>query len=177
VKRAIRVFVNSAQSCGACGGAITAATSFIADTGVLCATCFARWEAEQRVAQSAKTATDEVQLRRASRLAWLHAVNWPVALLLLAGWVTMPGWLVSSLVAAVFVVSFAMSLRSRVAFRVALVLDTGGALAFLVVSVSELRDARLLFLLFPVVFAWWLGFLIWRARATFLAPSRLEPRK
>jgi hypothetical protein len=89
----------------------------------------------------------------------------------------MPGWLVSSLVAAVFVVSFAMSLRSRVAFRVALVLDTGGALAFLVVSVSELRDARLLFLLFPVVFAWWLGFLIWRARATFLAPSRLEPRK
>lgn len=129
------------------------------------------------MAQSAKTATDELQLRRASRLAWLHAVNWAVALLLLAGWVTMPGWLVSSLVAAVFLVSFAMSLRSRVAFRVMLALDTGGALAYLIVSVSELRDARLLFLLFPVVFAWWLGFLTWRARAMFQAPARLELRK
>jgi hypothetical protein len=166
--------VHAAKSCSVCGAGITQATSFISDGGVLCATCFGRWETEQRAAQSAASAKDAAQLLKASRLGKLHGVNWAVAIILLAGWVHMPAWLSTTLIAAVLALSFAMRFRSRLAFRAALVLDTVGALAFLAVSVSQLRDSRLLLLAFPVVFGWWLGFLTWRARDAFAAaaPSR-----
>jgi hypothetical protein len=159
----------AATSCASCSTAITPATSFIADTGVLCATCFGRWETDQRIAQHEAGARDAVLLGKASRLAWLHAVNWIVAFILLAGWVEMPGWLSTTLVAAVAVLSLAMRFRSQLAFRGAMLLDTAGALAFLVVSVSQIGDARLALLAFPALFAGWLGFLTWRARDVFQA--------
>jgi hypothetical protein len=68
-----------------------------------------------------------------------------------------------------------------VAFRAALVLDTAGSLLFAALSIGQIRDARLFFLLFPVVFGWWLAHLIWRARDAFMAPLRnllnSEPRR
>ena len=159
----------------ACSGAvITPATSFVSDRGVLCGTCFGVWENLQRAAQSLANVKDAIYLRAASQVAHLHGVNWAVAIILLAGWVSIPGWLSGSLVAAVLVLAVALRLRSNLAFRAALVLDTAGSVAFLMVSVSQLRDGRILFLLFPVVFAWWLAFKTWRAREAFAAPSRLE---
>ncbi|HXI58827.1 MAG TPA: hypothetical protein VNO55_22325 [Polyangia bacterium] len=70
--------------------------------------------------------------------------------------------------------SYGMRLRSQLAFRAALILDTVGSLVFAVSSIAQVRDARLFFLLFPVVFAWWLGFLTWRARDAFMesAPAQ-----
>jgi hypothetical protein len=85
--------VNPAESCSACGVAVTPATSFVSETGVVCA-------------------------------------------------------------------SF-----------------TAGTLVFSGVSISQIRDARLFLLLFPVVFGWWLGLLTWRARDVFVPPSRLEIRE
>lgn len=159
--------MNGPESCTACGVAITPATSLISEKGVLCAACFGRWEGEQRATQSAAAAQEAVLLRQASRLGKLHGVNWAVALILLAGWVHVPGWLSSVLIAGVIVLSYAMRFRNSLAFRAALVLDTAGSLVLLVVSVSQLGDGRLAFLLFPVVFAWWLGWLTWRARGAF----------
>jgi hypothetical protein len=166
--------VNTPELCGSCGAPITPATSFISEAGVLCVSCFGRWENHQQAAQNAEAAQDAVLFHKAARLAWLHGVNWAVAVILLAGWAPVPGWLSSVLIAAVFALAFAIRLRSRLAFPGALGLDTVGGLAFLVVSVSQVRDARLFLLLFPVVFGGWLGFLTWRAREVFGAASALR---
>ena len=166
--------MKTVEACSGCGAAITPATFFMSDRGVLCETCFGVWENLQRAAQSVANAKDAIYLRAASQLAHLHGVNWGIAIILLAGWVSIPGWLSGSLIVAVLVLAIALRLRSSLAFRAALVLDTAGSVAFLVVSVSQLRDARLLFLLFPVVFAGWLAFKTWRAREAFAAPARLE---
>ena len=168
--------MNPAASCSACGAAITPARSFISETGAVCANCFDRWEAEQRAVQSAATQRETVLLRKASRLGELQGLNAAVAIILLAGWVHVPGWLSGTLIAAVIAISYGMRLRNRVAFLAMLFLDSAGSLVFAGVSISQISDARLFFLLFPVVFAWWLGFLTWRARDVFVAPSRLELR-
>jgi hypothetical protein len=153
--------------------AVTPATSFISDTGVLCADCFQRWEQQQQITQNTATMKDVGRLVHASRLATLHGLNWGVAVILFAGWVNVPTWLSSVLIAAVLVIAFAMGFRSRIAFQVALALDTGGALVLLVASVSQLSGGRLLILLFPILFGGWLGFLTWRARDVFAAGPRL----
>jgi hypothetical protein len=168
--------VNPATSCSACGAAITPANSFISETGALCATCFGRWEVGQQAAQNVAVQREALLLRKASRLGQLQGLNAAVAIILLAGWVDVPNWLSGSLIAAVIAISYGMRLRSQVAFRAMLFLDSAGSLVFAGVSISHIRDARLFFLLFPVVFAWWLGFLTWRARDVFAAPSRLEVR-
>jgi hypothetical protein len=169
--------VKPPTSCTDCGVAVTPATSFISEKGVVCATCFGRWEVQQRAAQNAATQGEAVLLRKASRLGKLQGVNAAVAIILLAGWVHVPGWLSGGLIAAVLAISYGMRLRSQLAFRAVLVLDTAGSLCFAAVTISQIKDARLLFLLFPVVFAWWLGFLTWRARDVFVPPSRLEIRE
>jgi hypothetical protein len=131
---------------------------------------------EQRAARSAAEQREAVLLRKASRLGQLQGVNAAVAIILLASWVHVPAWLSGSLIAAVIAISYGMHLRSQWAFRAILVLNTAGSLVFAGVSISHFSDARLFFLLFPVVFAWWLGFLTWRARDGFEAPPRLELR-
>jgi predicted nucleic acid-binding Zn ribbon protein len=168
--------VNPATSCSVCGAAITPAKSFISETGDVCATCFGRWEVEQRATQNVVAQREAILLRKASRLGQLQGLNAAVAIILLAGWVHVPGWLSGILIAAVIAISYGMRLRSQVAFRAMLFLDSAGSLVFAGVSISQLSDARLFFLLFPVVFGWWLGFLTWRARDVFVAPSRLEIR-
>ena len=155
------------EVCTACGVVVTPATSLISETGILCRTCFERWELGQRAAQNAASAKDLIRLRQASRLGKLHGVNWATALILLAGWVSIPTWLSSALIAGILVLSYAMRFRSRVAFQVAMAIDTAGTVAFLAVSTTQVAGGRLLLLLFPVVFAWWLGFLTWRARGAF----------
>lgn len=166
--------MNAADACAVCKVAITPARSFISDTGVLCADCFRRWEREQQIAQNAAAANDAGMFVHASRLAGLHAINWGVAFILLAGWVAVPTWLSSALIAGVFVLAVAMRFRSRIAFHAALALDTGGALILLVVSITHLQSGRLLILLFPILFGLWLAFLTWRARSVFAAlPGRL----
>ncbi len=165
--------MNAAEACAVCRVAVTPATSFISDTGVLCADCFQRWERQQQITQDAATAKDGGMLVHASQLATLHGLNWGVAVILFAGWVNVPTWLSSALIAAVLVIAVAMGFRSRIAFRAALALDTGGALALLVASITQLAGGRLLILLFPILFGLWLAFLTWRARDVFAAVSRL----
>ena len=163
--------MNAAQSCAGCRAAVTPATSFISDAGILCAGCFQRWERQQQIAQDAAAVEHARQLFRAAQLAVLHGVNWGVAVILFTGWASVPGWLSSTLIGAVLLIAFAMRFRSRIAFQAALALDTGGALALLVATVTHLAGGRLLILLFPILFCWWLAFLTWRARDVFAAPS------
>jgi hypothetical protein len=145
------------------------------DRGVLCPSCFRVWDLEQRKIQRVAEAQDATSLMKAGRLAGLHGLNWAVAFILFAGWFDVPGWLSGSLIAGVFALAIGMRLRSALALRAAMFLDTVGSVAFAVVSVILMRDMRLFFLLFPVVFAWWLAFLTWRARDAFAPPSRPGP--
>jgi hypothetical protein len=156
------------SSCSGCGAAVKPATSLMSEGGLLCATCFGRWEREQQVARQVENVKHLAFLGRASTLARLHGANWAIAFILFAGWVPIPGWLSGGLILGVLVLAFAMGLRSNLAFRIALALDTVGAIGFGVGSVLMVRDGRLLFLLFPVVFGWWLAFITWRAREVFV---------
>jgi hypothetical protein len=164
--------MNLAAVCSGCGVAITPATSFISETGAMCATCFGRWETEQRSVQNAAERREQVLLRKAGKLGVLQGLNAAVGIILLAGWVDVPGWISGGLLAVAFAISVGMRLRSELAFRAVLVLDGLGSLLLAGVSLSRFRDVRLFFLLFPAVFAWRLGFLTWRARDAFLASSR-----
>ena len=146
---------------------MTPATSFLSETGTLCRACFARWEAEDQATRSAARARDAVALRQAGRLGQFHGVNWSAGVILLAGWVAVPGWLSTALVAGIIVLAIAMRFRSRAAFRVAMAVDTAGSIVFLAVSATHVAGGRLLFLLFPAVFGWWLAFLTWRRRGAF----------
>jgi hypothetical protein len=164
--------VSGTGSCVSCGAPLTPATSFLSETGVLCAACFGRWEVEQRARESAVRVEHARQLDRASRLAYLHGINWGTAFILLAGWAHLPGWLATVLVAFALVTAYAMAFRSQLAFRAAMALDTLGGLVVLLVSVVCLDGGRLLILSFPVAVGVWLGRLTWLTRATFTPPPR-----
>jgi hypothetical protein len=159
--------MNGTQACVSCGAVVTPATSFLSENGVVCTACLQRREAAQQDEARTAAARDIVRLARAGQLAWLHAVNWGTGLILLAGWGHLPGWLDTVLIGGALVLSFALGFRNALAFRAALALDTAGALALLVASAILVSGAQFLVLLFPALFAGWLGWLLWRARDVF----------
>ncbi|HEX7506738.1 MAG TPA: hypothetical protein VF550_08185, partial [Polyangia bacterium] len=87
--------MNTTDACQVCGAAVSTANSFLSDKGTLCGVCFGKWEVQQRAEEAENVAREGVWTRRAWRLGVLHGVNWGVALILLAGWTPMPGWLSS----------------------------------------------------------------------------------
>lgn len=162
------------EACQGCGAAVSKATSFLSDKGVLCPACFGQWEVQQRAAEVENAAKEKVRMHRAGVLGWYHGVNWGTALILLAGWSSVPRWLISFLVFAVLGLGYALSFRSHTAFLVALALDTVGSLVFLVASAClVVWDIRLVFLIIPVGFALRFARLTWRERETFTKQPRL----
>jgi hypothetical protein len=143
------------------------------EQGSVCASCFPLWEAQHVAEQNAENATEVARHRLATRLAALHFCNWGLAVVLFDGWVHVGLWISSILIAGVIVLTVCVRLRSPAAFRAALVADTGGALVLLAASLKELPGRALVFLLFPVFFAWWLAWLMWRSRDAFVEKPRL----
>jgi hypothetical protein len=165
--------VNTAEACQVCGASVSTATSLLSDKGVLCTDCFGKWEDQQRAAEAEDVAKERVWSGRAWRLGGLHGVNWGTALILLAGWTPVPGWLSSILIFGVLGLAYGLRFRSRIAFHAFLVLDTAGALVFLVTSAFLLDGAKLVFLMIPVAIALWLARLTWRERDAFAKILRL----
>ena len=77
------------------------------------------------------------------------------------------------MIAAVFVLAFALRFRSHTAYKAALALDTAGAVIAFVAAAVLVRDARLVLLGFPLLFAGGLAWLTWRNREAFAKVQRL----
>jgi hypothetical protein len=117
--------------CVRCGAELTAATSYLSETGSVCLPCFARIQNQQAEASRTSAAFETGLTRRARLLGGMHGATWAPAVILAAHWVPLPSWLSSALLLGVGALVIGLALRRRPAYVTALLLDAGGALALL----------------------------------------------
>ena len=161
-----------AQICTSCGAAVTPATSFLSEAGLLCWPCFTRWETKQRAAEQLDADLNRHLQTQAHRIGGLHFLSCAAEVILLSTWTNLPGWLSSALIAGAFILAIGLWLRSPLASRAALVVDGVGPLALLIVAgAMRVGLARFALAALPALFGWWLGWTVWRARPVFVASA------
>ena len=129
--------------CVRCGAPVSQVTAYLSELGPVCWPCSQALETIREQLGRQTAARRRGLEKRAHRVALVHAVIWGTAILVLAR--SMPAAVATAALAVVLAVAGGLFARKRWAFPAALILDLGGALAFVVGGVATgLRVAPML---------------------------------
>jgi hypothetical protein len=169
--------VPPAGNCASCGAAVTSATSYLTEHGLLCWACFTRVQNSQEAAARSAADLDQSLDRRAASLGYLHGVMWASTIILATRPAHLPEWLSGILILGAFVLAWGLRMRASWAYRVAVSIDLGGVAALLAVGLARFEVGRILFFLFLALFPAMLFVLARVLRRAFVADAAARPEE
>jgi hypothetical protein len=158
--------VAAGSACAQCGSAVTHATSYLTEVGLLCWPCFGKFQNKQQLAERNDADLQRSLTRRAKSLAGLHWVMWGAVMLIVTDH-TLPDGARSVLLLVIAGLGIGLLLRQRWAYEAAIALDAAGILGLVALAIVERRPIILVADVFPVA----LLALTWALRSAYAEQS------
>jgi len=160
--------VPTVANCVNCGTAVTAATSFMTEHGLLCWTCQTRLQNHQEAVAREVSEREGSLGRRASVNGRTHGLMWGVTVILATHWTRVPSWVGGVGLIGAAGLMFGLAMRARWAFRVALVIDLVGAIALVVAGATLADTGASVFVTLLATFPLVLTALVWTLRGAYV---------
>jgi len=152
----------TAQACVRCGNAVSQATSYLTEVGLLCWPCFGKFQSQQHVAERDDADLQSSLTRRAKLLAGVHWMMWAGVVIIATGH-AFPDWGRSVLLLVIAGLGIGLFLRLRWAYQASLVLDVAGILGLAALAVVQRHAVILAAEVFPAM----LLVLTWTLRSAY----------
>jgi len=166
------VGVSSVANCVNCGGAVTAATSFMTEHGLMCWPCSARMQNQQEATARERAERERSLGRRATINGRAHGVMWGVTIILATHWTRIPSWVGTTLLIGAAALMFGLALGARWAYRVALAIDIAGGVALIVAGATIAEADASAFVMLLAIFPFGLSAMVWTLRAAYFPTPR-----